>query len=148
MGLFQFLSRLSTLVEGIPEIVKVLPLGMCYAVFLPPLLYSLALTQIYTNKVTSEYKNAFILYIKTFPLTIVATLAVMIPVFFELIPTFVLKHILLLVYILLFFPFAITGAYLFFISRFDMYINKEQFPEVYHKGLYDRETIENKGENA
>ena len=141
-GLFNFLGRVALISNIQQEILKALPIGMSLSVFLPPLLYSLIETQIYTLKVTQEYKNGFILYIKTFPKTILATFIMCLPLFLDLINMFVLKHLIYMLFILLIFPFMLMGEFLYFNSQLDKYINKEQFPEIYDKGIYRKENTE------
>ena len=122
------------------EIVKIIPFALSLVILFPPLLYSLTQTTMYNNRVLSEYKNGFILYIKTFPLTILATIIVLLPLLFDLIPLFVIKYIIMAIFVVLLFPIILLGEFLFFNSRLDKYINKEMYPEIYDKGIHRKET--------
>ncbi len=144
MGLFNFLGRVVLLSSIEQQLLKALPLGMSLSVFLPPLLYSIIQTQIYTLRVGQEYKNGFILYIKTFPKTALATLVIALPLFLEYVNLFLLKYLIYMVLIILILPFMLMGEFLYFNSQLDKYINKEQFPEIYDKGIHRKAEGENK----
>ena len=136
IGTFNFLNHLVMIFDIQYEIIKAIPFDISVFVFFPPLLYSLAETLMYTNGVTGEYKNGFILYIKTFPTTILATVVVLLPLLFELIPRFIIKYIVISIFIIALFPIVLLGEFLYFNSRLDKYINKETYPEIYDKGIH------------
>ncbi len=136
IGTFIFLNHLVMIFDIQYEIIKAIPFGISVFVLFPPLLYSLAETLMYTNGVIAEYKNGFALYIKTFPGTILATSIILLPLLFELISLFIVKYIVISVFIILFFPIILLGEFLFFNSRLDKYVNKESYPEIYDKGIH------------
>ena len=140
IGLFNLLNHLVMLSNVQYEIVKIIPFALSLVILFPPLLYSLTQTLMYNNRVLSEYKNGFILYIKTFPLTILATIVVLLPLLFDLIPLFVIKYIIMAIFVIILFPIILLGEFLFFNSRLDKYINKEMYPEIYDKGIHRKET--------
>ena len=139
VGLFNFLSRTVLLSNIQYEILKAIPFGMCLTIFLPPLLYSLVESQIYTLKATQEYKNGFILYIKTLPKTLLATIVILLMLLFELITAFIIKYLVIILFIIFLLPIILLGEFLYFISQLDKYINKEQFPTIYDKGIHRKE---------
>lgn len=141
IGIFNMLNRSIMLLNIQYEILKVLPLAFALVILFPPVLYSLAETLIYTNPIFGEYKNGFALYIKTFPTTILATIVVLLPLLFDLIPLLVIKYLIYVVFIIVLFPIILLGEFLYFNSRLDKYINKEMYPEIYDKGIHRKENI-------
>ena len=146
IGLFNFFGRSAILLELDIGFMKYIPLGMNYVVFLPPLLFALAQSQIYKFKLTQEYKNGAILYLKTFPKTILATAIACAPLLLELIGIIVLKYVLMIVFIVFILPFLLMGEFLYFNGVLDEYINKERYPEIYDKGIRRKKTAEDKSD--
>ena len=138
MGLFGLLGRMALFADVEKPILKLLPISINLFVFLPAMLYALTETQIYTVNPFREYKAGLILYIKTFPKTLLATVIFCLPMLFELIGLIVLKHVIISVFIIFIFPFVLTGETLYFMSGLDECINKEQYPSIYRKGLYNK----------
>ena len=139
IGMFNSLNHLVLLLNIQYEIVKLLPFALSIVILFPPLLYSLAETLMYNNRVLNEYKNGFILYIKTFPTTILATIIVLLPLLFDLIPLFVIKYIIIAIFTIVLFPIILLGEFLFFNSKLDKYVNKAMYPEIYDKGIYRKQ---------
>ena len=135
LGLFNFFGRLIIVIGFEAEFVRYIPLGMNFVVFLPPLCFALAQSLIYNFKIFDEYKNGFILYLKTLPKTIIATAIICLPLLLDLIGLIVLKYILIIVFIVAVLPILLMGELLFFVSVFDEHINKERYPEIYDKGI-------------
>ena len=135
-GLFNLLGRLAIVFGVDVELLKYVPLGLNYFLFLPPLLYALIQSQVYNFKILDEYKNGFILYFKAFPQTLLITLIVCLPLLFDLIGILVLKYLLIVIFIVAILPFLLTGEFLYFMSVLDRYINKERYPEIYDKGIH------------
>lgn len=142
VGLFDLLARSFMFLEAGSEFVKYIPFGVNIVVLLPPLLFALAECQIYTLKPLQEYKNGFIFYIRTFPKTILATIIICLPMFFDLIGIYVLKNILIAVFIVAVLPLTLTGEFLYFMSVLDEHVNKVHYPTIYKKGIYEKEKKE------
>lgn len=103
---------------------------------LPAMLYMFSLTAIYNIKAWGCIKNSFILYVKTFPVTILFAL-ILAAVYFGLlfIPNLTVKYILAPILIVFALPLFITAWLLYSCRVFDKFINKEHHPEYYNKGI-------------
>lgn len=103
---------------------------------LPAMLYMFSLTAIYNIKAGGCIKNSFILYVKTFTVTILFAL-ILTAVYFGLlfIPNLTVKYIVTPILIVFALPLFITAWLLYSCRVFDKFINKEHHPEYYNKGI-------------
>ena len=111
------------------------------AIFIPfiafPLLLAFIQSTIYIGSFSQMLKNAIAMYIKEAPIVLLFGLLLFTPLLFTMLEQFlIVKYIVVVVYIYLFelafiMMFSLGSNYIF-----DKYINKEQFPQMYKKGLY------------
>lgn len=118
------------------EIVKYIPLGISVVFLLPPALFVLSQTVVYNNSASTSLKNACILYIKSAPVTVLFLVVLILPVFTQFIPLVFVKYGVLLFITLFLLPLYLLAWLLFSFSLFDKFINKENFPELYGRGIY------------
>lgn len=127
------------------QILNYVPLVISYLIFLPILLFVLALSPTYNfSNYFGVVRNAAILCFKKFFFTIIFVLifgAVSCIYFVYFIPFVALLLYLLLAIIL---PFIMLAFYLYATSVFDIEINAEENKEFYHKGLMDQFSNEKK----
>ncbi len=104
-------------------------------------IWGLFVINVYQCNFWNYLKNALFFYTKSFFLSILFTLLLVFPFFFVFIPlsiiTFTIKYPVILVLLIFYYPFLIIVGYLFSFSKFDEFINKESYPEIYRKGLYE-----------
>ena len=111
------------------------------AIFIPfvalPLLLAFVQSTMYIGKFSQMLKNAILMYIKEAPIVLLFGLLLFTPLLFTIWEQLlIVKYIVLITYLLLFeVPFMMM-FYLGCNSIFDKYINREQFPQIYKKGLY------------
>jgi len=118
------------------------PLSVCTVVLLPAAILVCAQVAIYNNRWYSYIKNAFLMYLKKVPVCLLGALCLALPLLvgqildmFSVI-NFVWPNLALAVYTCFIFPFILTGVFLSCCYIFDIYINKDRYPEIYKKGIY------------
>lgn len=138
IALFSCAGNILYLVLNV-KVVGYIVLGINYALIYPLCFVSLFLTNTYKNTLLVNIKTAFILYIKFFPFVILFYLSLFAPTLIKLIPlsVYFIKYIIFILYVLLIYPTATLGSFLYFTNLFDEHINKTQFPEFYRKGLFN-----------
>lgn len=141
-GIFHYFARMAILLEINIPVIKYIPIIVLYVIFVPMILYNLIQSQIYTLNIGLEMKNGAILYIRTFFLVLIATLVAVLPIGFIFIPIVAVKIVAEISFILFIIPFILLGELLFFNSQFDKYINKNNYPEIYRKGLHEPKKTE------
>ena len=118
--------------------IKYLPLAFCLLFIYPTILVHMNLTVIYKNNYFTQFKNAFILYVKKFyiyfPLFLLLIAIPLVFLFLQI--PLIVKYIVLFVFIYLFITFYFLIFNAFSMSVFDENINKERHPELYKKGLF------------
>ena len=136
-SLLYYAIYISTLYINVP-FVKYLPLAFCVLFIYPVILVHMNLTVVYKNSYLTQFKNAFILYVKRiyiyFPLFL---LFAVIPIILIVLPIpLIVKYIILFVFIYFFIPFYVLGFSVFSTYVFDENINKGNHQELYKKGLF------------
>lgn len=119
-----------------PTFVKAIPMSVVCVIFLPISMFAMAQTTVYKTSVGGNVKNAAILYLKTAPFTIIATIIALLPFLLLSIPNLIAKYLTIAVFIALLCPLFIMGIMLYCYGVFDKYINPEQYPEIVNKGIY------------
>ena len=130
------------------QVIGIVSLAVFHIVFTPSFIWGLHSINVYEAPLFIHIKNAFFFYIKSFGLSLLYTMMVILIMvisffFYENIfaigvnTIFILAKNLLLVFMLLFYyPFLFIVSSLFSNSKFDLYINKDHYPDIYQKGLY------------
>lgn len=132
--LFWFISELaSSFFTNI--FVEVLFPGINIALIYPAIFVAFFLMNTYTNSFGKNMTCGYALYFKAFPSVILTFLAVFALTFLKYIPLILVKYTVILLCFLLYVPISLLLAYENQMRLFDLYINKEQFPDFYQKGL-------------
>lgn len=118
------------------ELLKYVPYAISVIFLLPVAMYMLSQIIVYKNSVGALLKNSCILYIKSFPVTLMFLCLLCIPMLAGFIPLVFIKYAVQVLIIIFGLPLYILGWLLYSFSRFDIFINKEQFPELYRRGIY------------
>ena len=104
-------------------------------------IWALFVINVYQCNLWNYLKNAVFFFSKSLLLTIPFALLLVFPFFLVFVPlsivTFSIKYPVIMVMIIFYYPFLIIVGYLFAFAKFDEFINKESYPEIYRKGLYE-----------
>ena len=109
--------------------------GINLAFIFPILLTSLWMSLYYANSFGETIQKSAVFYFRHFPLLFLSCLCLFLPFFGEYIPIFVVKYGVLLVWMVLVFPFALLFSLLLHLHYFDEDVNAAQFPSYYQRGL-------------
>lgn len=141
LGLFSFLLNTILPMRSNPLYIVV---TILFALFVfPPTGFMISQITVYKNTFSKYLKDGIFLSARNLPITLLFLLLFLLPgvLGMNLLP-FAAKYIILSVFFLLFAPMLLTAWFLYSCSVFDKYINKEQFPEIYDKGIYRKNTPE------
>ena len=119
---------------------KFIPLAVVQTIFFPALLVNIETTSIYAWKIKDSFRNAFIIYIKNFFVVIIFALLYTAIILFNLIPYIFLKYVLIGITIILVYPFINLALRVYFNKILDRDINKDNYPEIYKRGIYEKES--------
>ena len=126
-----YLSQTNTVMAGL----CMACLGIQFIIVMMVCYYSIAQTEVYSNTLGHTLKNSFIMTLIRFPINL--GLFIIYPGI--LIALFAIMDITMYVGVVLLVLFAVFGHLMWMlnaISAFDKFINKEQYPDYYKKGLY------------
>ena len=115
---------------------KVIFYVIFYVLIIPSMLFVCSMSSIYNMTFLQLLGNGLILYIKTLPKTLLATLPFFLILATNFIGLYVVKYIALLVLGVFFIPLYMTGFMLYSCYTFDKYINLQFYPEIVDKGIY------------
>lgn len=116
-----------------------IPLAIVQTIFFPVLLVNIETTSIYSWKMKDCFRNSFIIYIKNFFIVILFALLYTAIILLNLIPYIFLKYVLMGVTIVFIYPFINLALRVYFNKILDRDINKEHYPEIYKKGIYEHQ---------
>jgi len=135
-GIILVVSKLMLFISN-NAIVQIIPAAIFIPFISMPLLLTYVQSTIYLGKFSQLLKNSIALYIKEALKVLLFGLLLLLPILFALMDQFLMvKYIVLSAYLLVFENLFILMFYLVCNHIFDKYINREQFPEIYKKGLY------------
>ena len=137
-AIFGFMLWIATFALGYFDsfILSVMPTGVAVVVFLPILLYTITLTNVYNMGFSETIKTAFSLFIRSAWQALIAVFIICVLAATTIINNIIIKYLLLAAEITFICPIMLLIWFLFCCSVFDKYINETQFPEIYKKGLY------------
>lgn len=118
------------------------PFILFLLVLLPIFIWMLLLINTYSGSFIECLKNGVFLYVKSFGITFLLTIATILPFGLYLITdqTFLsVKYVAIAVLILFYYPMLILVWILYSNKQFDKYINQQYYPEYYRKGLFNPE---------
>ena len=118
-------------------IVSLLPLLIFALIFLPIYFWIILLNNVYESKWTGLVRNGLFFYVRTIGWSILGIIMLLALVGLIFIPFELVwvKYIILVAYVIFLLPIILLGFVLFCTSKFDEYINKENYPEYYLRGL-------------
>ncbi len=124
-------------IKNIPivsEIVVGVSTGILFILFVPIILFMFAQDAIYKMNIWTNFKNSYQLAIRSILVMLIFSLLIFGTYFIRYIP---LIYVELIVwgFIIIISPLYFLSLSLFTMSKFDRYINKDNYPEVYRKGL-------------
>ena len=124
-------------IKNIPivaEIVRGVTMGAFFVLFVPILLFMFCQDAIYKMSVWINFKNSYQLTIRSILAMLIFSFLIFGTYFIRYIP---LIYVVLIVwgFLILISPIYLLSLSLFSMSKFDRYINKDNYPEVYRKGL-------------
>lgn len=102
----------------------------------PIILFAVLMSLVYKFSFRGSVRNAFLLYMRSIPKTLLAELSIALTFVALGIPNVILKYVVLLILMLFVLPPILMGVTLYGFSLFDEYINKEQYPELVNKGIF------------
>ena len=137
-GVLRFVVQLVFIyIQGIPymaEIVYGVSMAILYIVFVPILLFMFAEGSIYKMKFMMNFKNSSQLAFNSI-LWMMIFSALIFGVYFMRYINHPILRVGLDALIILLSPLYLLALSLFTMSRFDKYINQENYPDIYRKGL-------------
>ncbi len=118
------------------SILSFLPLTILLLGLFPTFLIFFVMDSIYKTTFWKGVSASFKIYLNSFFPVLGFSLASFLPLLVFLIPNSLIVGSLLLAFILIYYPVLLLGTWLYLLSRFDLFINKENYPSLYQKGLF------------
>lgn len=115
-------------------------------VFVSVYIWSLMMATVYQTSLFVYIRNGFFFTSKTIGWTLLYVFVCALPFlsyylyflsFTGVLLFVILKYLFVVIMLVMFYPMVIVIGLLYANSKFDMYINQEQYPEYYRKGLYE-----------
>ena len=115
-------------------------------VFISVYLWSIMMSGVYQTKLFVYVKNGFFFTSKSIGWTLLYVLMSTLPFlsyylyflsFSGSLLFVILKYVIITIMVVMFYPMMLIVGLLFANSKFDTFINQENYPEYYRKGLYD-----------
>lgn len=113
-----------------------LTIGVYYALIVPLLLFSVAQATLYELPLVKNIANSMRFLIVRYYVIIVFALIIYGVSLITLIVYPLIMILAYLAFVILLLPFFILSFHLFALDLFDKYINEDNFPQIYKKGLY------------
>ena len=110
-------------------------IAIFYGVIAPILLFTTSNVATYKMSVFTGFSNAFKMFIKKFYISLLFSLVLYGLTYLDLIPNIIIRVFVCSGVILIISSLFVLAWYLFSVSIFDAYLNKDNYPEIYRKGL-------------
>jgi len=117
-------------------IIFFLPLFAFLTFLLPMFLIALAEIPIYNNSFGENLKNAMIFYVRKFYITFPCLIIFLSPIALLLIPNAYALVISFVLVMLVLLPIEFIASHIYCTYLFDLYVNKQQYPQIVDKGIY------------
>lgn len=121
---------------NVPGIIKYLPSGILVGVIIPILLVSLNILNLYNSKIVESMKLSFSFFFGKILKSYTAYICCLSPFLLLIIPNFIIKGIVLLFVVVFLLPLSIFSWFLYTCYLFDIFMNKENYPEIFDKGIH------------
>ena len=110
-------------------------------IFLPMIFWAFYAINVYQTTFINYLKNGIFFYTRSVPWTLLFVIFIIWPFLMMFVPlsgyVLFIKYPILILLIIFYYPFLLIVGYLYSCFKFDQYINQENYPEIYRKGLYD-----------
>lgn len=118
-------------------IISLIPIIIFAFIFLPVYFWIISLNNFYDSKWTSLLRNGLFFYVRTIGWSLLGSLMLVGLVGLLFIPFELIwvKYIILIVYVVFLLPIILLIMVLYATSRFDEFINKDNYPDYYLRGL-------------
>ena len=134
-GLLNLISNVIGILFDNVLLLKIIFPALNFVLFYPVIFVSFFLTSTYSNRLLVTLRSSLLIYIKHFPSVFLCFALVYGVSFYQYIDIMLLKYLLIVFTLLLYFPILLLSSYLNQIRIYDYLINKDQFPSYYLKGL-------------
>ena len=119
------------------SIISLLPIAIFAFIFLPVYFWIILLNNFYNSKWTGLLRNGLFFYVRNIGWSLLGALMLVGLVPLILVPfEFIwIKYAVLIIYVVFLLPIVLLVMVLYSTSRFDEFINKENYPDYYLRGL-------------
>lgn len=124
------------------KVLRSIPLGFFAILILPWSEMTLIVIPIYQDGFLKKAKTSFLLFGRSWWQMELLNLAFLAPLLLFLIPSSLLYYLVFVLYPLVYLPFFLLAGTLLGDFILDTYINQDNFPMLYHKGLWRKEEKE------
>lgn len=138
-GAIRYLCLVSDYFGFYPAFVVGMMAGVSLLLFLPAWQHTLSLEAIYETKFWRSVKNGYLLYGVSVGKSLLSSLLLISPLALLFIPWFFVSWTLLTLAVVFLCPLLIAASLSINISTYDEFINKNDYPDLYHKGLAEGE---------
>jgi len=122
------------------KIISIIPLCITISIIIPILMICMISFAIYKVKFTKSIYVSFLLYVRTFFKTLLVYVCCLLPFAVLFIPNILIKWGIIIIILIIIAPIILVGLFDYCCFVFDKYINATQYPEIYRKGLIDKES--------
>ncbi len=136
-----FIAIGETATDIMTSVIVLMPAAMLILCLLPVFAYMAVSISIYKSKFGTHFHIGRILYSQTLWKTLLALVCCFVPFALQVIPAFIYQIIGAVLSPMLA-PVVFLGWYLFALDGLDEYINRQNYPSLVGKGLYDPEALE------
>lgn len=123
------------------ELVRYLPLGILTGVIGPMFLVSLNIFNLYNAKIFEAFRLALRFFFGQFFKSVLVYILVISPFALAFISRFMIKYLVAIPVIILLVPILLFAWFLFNCYLFDRYMNKENYPEIFDKGIHRKKGL-------
>lgn len=134
-GLLNLISNAIGILFDNVLLLKIIFPALNFVLFYPVIFVAFFLASTYSNRLLVTLRSSLLIYIKHFPSVFLCFALVYGVSFYQYIDIMLLKYLLIVFTLLLYFPILLLSSYLNQIRIYDYLINKDQFPSYYLKGL-------------
>lgn len=112
-------------------------IGVFLAIILPVSIWFMLQGIYYRLGILASIKNSFLMYLKTFPFTILLLACTVVPFWLveNLIAYMLVKYLVFIVLVVIYIIPLTMCWLLYALHIFDKYLNKEHYPQIYRKGM-------------
>lgn len=112
-----------------------LPFVFVQSLYFPLLMINVETTSVYSWKIKDSFINATFIYIKNFFIYILFATPFSLIISTNAIGNIFIKYIIIVLLLIIVYPFVMLGLRVFTNKVLDRDINKEHYPEIYKKGI-------------